>query len=146
VGLIEQAPVSTYRSPTIVSGVLPVKVGLHGSVARVQTGTPLRPLPQGGWGIAKDGLGELICTEGQWGGEIITAWRCAAVDFHRLPTNRFTIGARYRVADVDDKGVPEFELDDNGAFVALDHTTMLMDMTVAALYGRAAARKDTAGA
>lgn len=144
-GMIEVAPQSTYRSPTVVAGTLSVKVPLAGSVPRVQTSTPLRPLPQGGWGIAKDGLGELVCTEGQWGGEIVNAWRCAAIDFHRPRVGGFVAGFRYRVTDVDDKGVPEFELDPvGGAFVALDHTTMLMDMTVAALYGRAAHKGEPA--
>src|SRR5437899_3212372 len=97
-GMIENQPVSTYRSPTVLAGALSVKVPLSGSVSRVQAGTPLRPLPGGGWGIAKDGLGELVATEGQWGDEVVNCWRSASIDFHTAANRlgKFELGGRYR--------------------------------------------------
>jgi hypothetical protein len=134
--MIEYTPVSTFRSPTIVNGVLPTKIGIAGRVAHVQSGTPLKPTDEG-WVPATDGLGEFVSATGASGGDIIDGFRMATVDFHREPAYGrpyFKLGRRYSIKDVDDNGMPEFELDAEGPYLSVSRTAMLMDMTVSAMY------------
>lgn len=137
--MIEVAPVSLFRSPTVLEGTHSVKVGVAPNVPSVQAGTPLVPSPEG-WVPAKNGLGEFVAGTGASGGELIAAFRIATVDFHRQPEYLrpwFKLGERYTVKDVDDKGMPEFALDPSGVYIAVSRTAMLMDMTIAALHRRA---------
>jgi hypothetical protein len=134
--MIEYAPVSTFRSPSIVQGILPTKLVLSGRVNRVQSGTPLVP-SEDGWVPAHNGFGEFVAATGASGGELIDGLRMAVVDFHREPAYgrpHFLLGGRYAIRDVDDNGMPEFELDPEGPYLAVSKTSMLMDMTVAAMY------------
>lgn len=134
--MIESAPVSTFRSPTIVQGSLPVKIGIAGRVNAVQSGTPLKPTKEG-WVPSTNGLGELVAATGARGSELIDGFRLAVVDFHREPAYGrpyFEMGKRYTVRDVDDNGMPEFEVDAEGPYLSVSRTTMLMDMTVSAMY------------
>lgn len=146
--MIEIAPVSIFKSPTLVSGVLNTKLSLAGSVTVVQSGTPLRPSDDEkfpGWVVARDGLGEFVASTGGSGGDIIDGLRVAVVNYHREPLYRlpyFEVGRRYRVQDVDDKGVPEFVLDPAGLFLAVSKHNMLLDMSATSLYLRA---KETKG-
>lgn len=141
---IEYAPVSLFRSPTTLSGTHPVKLGLAGSVTRVQSGTPLIPSDEG-WVVSHNGFGEFVASTGSNGGEVVDGFRLATVDFHREPAYGlpyFKVGKRYAITDVDDKGMCEFELDPEGPYLAVTRSAMLLDMTVSAMYLHAMETKD----
>lgn len=133
---IEYAPVNTFRSPSIVQGTLPTKLGIAGRVTHVQSGTPLKPTAEG-FVPSPNGLGEFVAATGASGGDVIDGFRLAIVNFHREPAYGrpyFVLGKRYSISDVDDNGMPEFEVDMEGPYLAVSKHEILMDMTVSAMY------------
>lgn len=119
-------------APTVTAVAGQASVGLSPSARFVRPGTPLR-LGPGGWLPALDGYGELVAVDGKWGGDLIGVARLAVVNYNRhlFPE----APCRLRVRDIDDSGNVSFETSESGPYLALNPTTVLMDMTAVAVHG-----------
>jgi hypothetical protein len=118
--------------PTVTSVAGSCSVPIAPTVRYVKAGTPLRPSP-GGWVPSHDGYGELVATDGKWGGEPCSAARVAVLT---MPGRTFDFPATYRVRieDVDDNGRVKFTPSDSGPYLVLSDRQVLMDMGYASIH------------
>lgn len=119
----------TVPDPTVTSVAGQCSVPIAPTVRYVKAGTPLR-VSTGGWVPSHDGVGELVATDGKWGGESCSAARIAVLTMSRYTFN-FPDVYRVRIADVDDNGGVHFEPSDTGPYLILSDRSVLLDMDYA---------------
>lgn len=81
-----------------------------------------------------DGYGDLIATDGKWGGESCSAARMVVLTMSRRAFN-FPEVTRVHVSDVDDNGGVHFEPSATGPYIVLSDRSVLMDMDYASCHG-----------
>lgn len=118
---LEAHPQQLEADATEVS--LMCRVRLDDSLIAVKSGTPLTPTV-GGWTVAceEDPI-ELFASSGARGGEMVTAARGMVLETHR---KQFSGWTRVRIADVDDYGRVRFEQDDEGPYLVLTPSKVLL--------------------
>lgn len=109
------------RDLTIIEAVLPQKLFILPGY-RTRTGTPLT-IQTGGWRPVKAGETPIFFASAPCdGGDQVMAFRSIIVETH---VRDLQIG-RVSINDVDDQGVVSFRVDENGPFLALTPSRVLL--------------------
>ena len=123
----------TLPDPTVTSVAGACSVPIAPTVRYVKAGTPLRS-STGGWVPSRDGYGDLVATDGKWGGESCSAARIAVLTLSKRVFD-FPEVTRVRISDIDDNGGVKFEPSDTGPYLVLNDRSVLMDMDYASVHG-----------